>query len=319
MHIDRHLEVAPVSSARATGLTERLLSAIGLGGTPRGTARLDDAAVLALHAEGRLPDRWTMVVREAGVITLGTEELVLERRAPTVGDAVALISGGRVAFRRLLAIAPGTPPLLTLRADVAPFGDQFEGEALAVVRRRWIDDVAALDPERFCAGNWRAAEASASALSVRRRLRQPRRANLHAAVLAPSDWPRVRAFWFASCGRELPVAAHENQLVVALFDGLTLVGVNIQLVTGDTSYSAFTLVARDYRGAGGGRLMIERAVALARERDLASIYVHINARNLPSIAAYRRAGFSPVRWWSDAGDPLAAAERQWKVFELRLR
>jgi RimJ/RimL family protein N-acetyltransferase len=64
--------------------------------------------------------------------------------------------------------------------------------------------------------------------------------------------------------------------------------------------------------------MIQRAIALAREQKLESIYVHINARNLPSLRAYRRAGFERKGWWSDESDPLASAERQWQVFEIDL-
>jgi RimJ/RimL family protein N-acetyltransferase len=106
--------------------------------------------------------------------------------------------------------------------------------------------------------------------------------------------------------------------VIGLFDGTELIGANIQLLFGTTSYSAFTLVDRRYRGTGGGSKMIAHAVALARARKLESIYVHINYRNLPSIGAYERAGFKRQGWWSDAADPLASAEQQWLVFEIDL-
>jgi GNAT superfamily N-acetyltransferase len=129
----------------------------------------------------------------------------------------------------------------------------------------------------------------------------------------------VRAFWRETCGKELHVEAQPRQQVIGLFDGSQLVGANIHLVFGSTSYSAYTLVDRRYRGTGGGGQMIRHAVGLARESGLDSIYVHINARNFPSIGAYRRAGFAERGWWSDAADPLASAERQWRVFEIDLR
>jgi RimJ/RimL family protein N-acetyltransferase len=142
--------------------------------------------------------------------------------------------------------------------------------------------------------------------------------NTTTRVLEPSEWPRVRQFWREACGNELHVDAHANQHVIALFDGPALVGANIHLVFGSTSCSTFTLVDRRYRGTGGGTKMIRRAIALAREQRLESIYVHINARNLPSLRAYRRVGFELKGWWSDDSDPLASAERQWQVFEIDL-
>ncbi|MDF2692896.1 MAG: Acetyltransferase family, partial [Labilithrix sp.] len=137
-------------------------------------------------------------------------------------------------------------------------------------------------------------------------------------VLSTDDWPTVRAFWKRACGRELPVAAHRHQHVIGLFVGTELVGANIYLALGTTAFSAFTLVDRRYRGLGGGSRMLRHAVVEARRRGFESMHVHINVRNLPSIAAYERAGFVPRSWWSDESDPLASAERQSLVFERRL-
>ena len=53
--------------------------------------------------------------------------------------------------------------------------------------------------------------------------------------------------------------------------------------------------------------MIEHAVKHARTRGLKLCYVHIHVRNIPSILAYKRAGFHAVRWWRDESDPLLAA------------
>jgi len=257
----------------------------------------------------------TVRVSDAGILTLGAEDLVVDPDAPEVGRAVCVESGGRLAFRRVLEV---TGRGLVLRADVAPFEDLWSGAVVGCVRPRVFDRLVAIDAARFTRASWQLAVARAHARAARRRIVPRRRVRFTTEVLPDVEWPRVRAFWRAACGNELPVAAHPRQHVIALLHGVTLVGVNIQLVFGTTSYSAYTLVDRRYRGAGGGGQMIRHAVAIAQDQGFESIYVHIHARNLPSIGAYVRAGFNERGWWSDEGDPLASAERQWKVFELDL-
>ena len=249
-----------------------------------------------------------------GVITFRDDELVVENEPPRVGRAVCLRSGGRITYRRVLEV---NGKELLVRGDVAPFAERFDGEVVGSVRPRLVDRIASIDPKRFTAANWRAALATAHILAARRRLspRRGERVPFTTAILAASEWPGVRAFWLRACGRELPVAWQTHQHVIGLFVKGELVGVNVQLVASETSFSAYTLVDRRYRGIGGGRRMIEHALTLAEERGLSSMYVHINARNLPSIRAYRRAGFVKKQWWSDESDPLASAERQWLVFE----
>jgi len=254
-------------------------------------------------------------VSDAGIFTWGEEELVIERVPPRVGSAVCVRSGNRLAFRRVLEVRGRE---LCLRADLAPFEDRWDGEVLGCVRPRLIDRIVAVDPKRWTRASWMAAVATARLRAAGRRFKRQRTENFTTTMLPTSDWPRVRAFWRASCGKDLPLHAHERQQVVGLFDGERLVGVNIQLLFGTTSYSAFTLVDRGCRGMGGGRKMIDHAVAVARANRLESIYVHINARNLPSLAAYRGAGVRCKGWWSDEADPLVAAERQWLIYELDL-
>jgi GNAT superfamily N-acetyltransferase len=252
----------------------------------------------------------------AGILVFGDEELVVVDRPPAVGYGVCLRSGGRLAYRRVLEVDRDA---LVVRGDIAPFEERWRGELVGSVQARLLDRVAAIDPRRWTAANWHAALAAAHLLAARRKLLPRRHAPLTTEILYENDWPSARAFWDRACGRELPVAWQPHQHVVGLFDRAELVGVNIQLVAGATSFSAYTLVDRRYRGAGGGSRMILHAVSLAQSLGIASIYVHIHARNLPSIAAYRRAGFERKRWWSDEADPLASAERQWLVFERDLR
>lgn len=254
-------------------------------------------------------------VFEAGILTWGTEEIVIVRAPPEKGRAVAILSGGRLAFRRVLEVSADG---LRLRADVAPFEDFWGGDVVGCVRPRVIDRIAAIDTERFTIGNWHAAVAYAHALAVRRRLSPRRQVAFTTRTLADAEWPSVREFWKRACGDELHVEAQLGQHVIGLFDQGELVGANIHLVFGSTSYSAYTLVDRRYRGSGGGSKMIAHAVRVAREQKLESVYVHIKSRNLPSIRAYERVGFEQKGWWSDAADPLASAERQWRVLELIL-
>ncbi len=98
----------------------------------------------------------------------------------------------------------------------------------------------------------------------------------------------------------------------------SLVGVNIQLVTGDEAYSAYTMIDRNYRGMGGSRLLLAESLRVVGKLGLRRVYVHIHALNLPSLAAYRRAGFRFHRWWDDVSDPMLSAEYQWRVYERSL-
>ena len=273
--------------------------------------------------EDRLPDHWRMRIKDAPIFTLGAEDLLLRRREPLVGDAVCLVSGGRATFRRLLA-KDGTR--LRLRGDVAPFEDTWDtaldGDVVACVEPRVFDRFVMFDPIAITRANWFAALAAAHALSTQKRItrlgKHPE-VNFTTKVLSLEDWANVRAFWLDACGDPLPVQAHQDQHVVGLFDqDGQLRGATIHLRFGTASYSAFTLVDRRFRNQGGGRAMIEHAVKHARERGLTLCYVHIHVRNIPSIIAYKRVGFHAVRWWRDESDPLLAAERQWKVFELTL-
>jgi len=237
---------------------------------------------------------------------------VIEAGAPRVGGAVGVTSGARLAFRRVLAVNGDT---LRLRADVAPFEDTWRGPIVGCVRTRAIDRLVAIAPEAVTRASWAAALALAHAAAAKRRAKPSRPASFHTRELERAEWAKVRAFWRAACGEALPVAAQENQRAIGLFHGGELVGANIHLVLGATSYSAYTLVDRRYRGLGGGVAMIEHALGLARRLGLEGVYVHVNVRNLPSLRAYERAGFARKGYWSDASDPLAAAERQWIVLE----
>ncbi len=289
------------------------------------------SALLLSHEEvatrahdGRLPQRWRMRIKDAPIFTLGAEDLILRQRAPVTGDAICLLSGGRTTFRRVLAIDGRK---LRLRGDVAPFEDAWDtaadGEVLGCVEPRIFDQFVMLDPVAITRSNWYAALTAAHALSAKKRITRSFGKKIEARfttrILSLEDWAGVRAFWLDACGDPLPVQAHQDQHVVGLFDeNGVLRGATIHLRFGTASYSAFTLVDRRFRNQGGGRAMIEHAVKHARERGLTLCYVHIHVRNIPSILAYKRVGFHPVRWWRDESDPLLAAERQWKVFELTL-
>jgi GNAT superfamily N-acetyltransferase len=250
-----------------------------------------------------------------GVLVSRGEILAVERGPARPGDAVCLASGRRLGWRRVLAVQ-GSRALL--RADVGPFADGWFGDLVGRVRPRRVDRIAAVSPSRFTELGWAASLAGAHAFAALRRLGARRRdaPALEARPLAMDDWPRIRAFWLEACGSPLPLKAQPSQHVMGLFTPSgALAGVDIQLVLGDLSYAAYTLVHRRYRGLGGGRQMIQAALDVARGLGVARVYVHIHARNLPSIAAYEASGFHFARWWSEDSDPLLAAERQWRVYE----
>jgi GNAT superfamily N-acetyltransferase len=263
-----------------------------------------------------LPASRRLRISNAGIFTLGEEEVVIDDDRPSVGRAVCVVSGRRFAFRRVLAVQGR---VLVLRADVAPFEDRWDGEIVGCVVPRVVDRAAAISPERWTKAGWHASVAYAHALAHARRLRRPKPVRFRTETMDDARWRDVRSFWFRACGRELPLHAQRRQHVIGLFDGDALVGANIVLALGKTAFSAFTLVDRRYRGVGGGAVMVAHAVREARTRDFDSMYVHIHARNLPSIALYERAGFTRRGWWSDPSDPLASAERQWLVFERDFR
>lgn len=283
-----------------------------------GLVTLTSEEVVRRATAGSLPSRWRMRVVDAGILTLGLEELVLRRGTPNVGDAVAVISGGRVAFRRVVGKKDSA---LRLRADIAPFEDTWEGDVVGIVEPRLFDLVVALAPGRLTRLGWLGAMGLAHVkLAGKRALRgrSKARPRFTTALLEADEWPHVRAFWEDACGDVLPVEANDDQQVIGLFDEEgTLVGANIQLRFDENAYSAFTLVHPRVRHSGGGRQVIEHAIREAKARGVEMIYVHIHVRNLPSIKAYRRVGFIRRRWWKDESDPLLAAERQWHVYELR--
>ena len=290
-------------------------------------ALLSDAEVCRQHEAGTLPAAWRMVgTRTSGVLMTEGEELFVERpvAAIHIGDVVCVVSGGRLAWRRVLAVRPDR---VVLRADAAPFADEWTDGVVGKLRPRALDRLAALAPRGWTDLGWAAAMAAARTFAALRRLGVASLTHGGGTVDSPSfsarplglaDWPRVRAFWLEACGAPLHVAAQPNQHVVGLFleDG-SLCGVNIQLVTGDVSYSAFTLVDRRLRGKGGGKKLVEIALEEARRLGIALVYVHIHARNFPSIAAYEACGFHFARWWTDESDPLLSAERQWRVYERK--
>ena len=279
---------------------------------------LSTEEILDRHEHHTLPPTWRVRAPDpCGIRVSPGEILEVERAPPRPGDAVCLLSGRRLGWRRVLDTRDDRA---LVRADVAPFADGWLGDVVGRVRPRPIDRLAALAPARWTELGWAASCAGAHAFAAYRRavVRAGKREvpAFYAQPLAPSDWPRVRAFWLYACGTPLPLRAQPSQHVVGLFvPGGALAGVNIQIVLGDVSYAAYTLVDRRYRGLRGGRKMIDVALSVARELGVELVYVHIHARNLPSIAAYEASGFRFARWWSEESDPLLAADRQWRVYE----
>lgn len=299
----------------------------------------NEAAELAV-ANG-LPDTWR--VRVGGtpaVITLGVEELLVaslrgDRGLVDVGgtpllpgDVACVRSGSRITWRRVLEVRDGAA---FVRADVAPFADGWlrvtgpGATLIGRVARRPQDLLARVSSTRFVHANWLGAMGLGHMKAARRRFaariksRPVLRVPFRTKLLSPSEWPSVQSFWQRASGRSLPLGAPRGAYVVGLFaEHARLVGVNVQLVTGDEAYSAYTMIERGYRDAGGSRLLLDEAIRVAEALDIVRVYVHIHARNVPSLAAYQRASFRFSHWWADDADPMLSAERQWRVFERML-
>lgn len=283
----------------------------------------------------------------AALITRGIEELevvsvraggghLVDLRGDLVrpADVVALRSGRRLTFRRVLET---DGERVFVRGDIVPFADGWlapnrdrdraprDGVVSVVgrVRPRAIDRFARIDPSRFVRGSWAAAVAAAHARSVALRavaiaFGATSRPDFEVRLMSPSEWPLVASFWRRVRAERSPATAPKGAHVVGLFDRSRLVGVNIQLVTGEESYSAYTIVDPNYRGMGGSRLLLDESLRIVDKLGLRRVYVHIHALNLPSLAAYQRAGFRFDRWWEDASDPMLSAEYQWRVYERAL-
>jgi ribosomal-protein-alanine N-acetyltransferase len=73
-----------------------------------------------------------------------------------------------------------------------------------------------------------------------------------------------------------------------------LLGYYLMMLAVDEAHLLNITVRRDRHGHGLGRLMLDRAAALARERRMESILLEVRPSNVRALAVYERYGFSVI-------------------------
>lgn len=67
-------------------------------------------------------------------------------------------------------------------------------------------------------------------------------------------------------------------------------------------------VDADFRGKGLGRMLLEQAIKIAREHDMAKITLEVNISNYPAIELYKKNGFAYIsvkeNYYHDGADAL---------------
>ena len=58
-------------------------------------------------------------------------------------------------------------------------------------------------------------------------------------------------------------------------------------------YLGFMYVAKDFRGSGVNKEIMDRLIAWSREQGVKDIYLDVYADNAPAVNAYLKAGFHP--------------------------
>jgi RimJ/RimL family protein N-acetyltransferase len=279
---------------------------------------LSEDALLTAWRAGTLPPRFVATVgsRALWPAVAPGERLTLARVAPWPGAFAAVVSGARVAWRRVIAVRRGAA---LLRAEVAPFDDGWWHGLLGCAdspAAPW-SALAARAPALATRAAWTGAVAWAEA---RRVLSRPRRGVAFSArILGPGDDAARAAMLLRARGGSAGGGA--AALTVGLFaDERSLVGEYQLYRDGPRGLSAGMVIEPSWRGRGGGATLARGLLTAARAVGLTAVTCAIAARNLPSVRAHLRAGYRDAgRWrrWPD--DPLLAAERQWREFEATLR
>lgn len=285
----------------------------------RAAPTLTDAEVLAAAHDASLPARFEVAVTSRALwptVAPGAR-LVVERAAPWPGAVACVVSGRRLAWRRVVAVRGGEA---LLRAEVAPFDDGWFGELVGCAAAPGaLGAVAARAPAAYAAAAWWSAVALAHLRGAAAAVRARRDVRWATRALGPDDEPARRALLARVHGGDPSRFGPAPGAVVGLFaPGGALAGEYHLRVEGTLGRSSAMVVEPAWRGRGGGAALARGLVEEARRRGLGAVRCAIAARNLASVRAHRGAGFSTDgRWvrWPD--DPLLAAERQWLEFEAR--
>jgi GNAT superfamily N-acetyltransferase len=249
---------------------------------------LDGAELIAGVRAGALPLRFSTTVTGGALrpfVAAGSRVTIRRDPAPPVGALVVLADGDCLAFRRVIDRRGGRS---LVRADVAPFADGWFGGIVGEVELGSpLARIAARFPRAVGELGWRGAAWSARL----RALARPRHLPGSFSVTRDSDEGNSLRFSLVSDG-----GVRCGETTLTMRDG--------------AGVSHDTRIATPFRGRGGASWLLAAALREARARSLSRVVAWVHARNLPSLAAYRRAGFRPVGWWRSGEDPLLAAERQ---------
>jgi ribosomal-protein-alanine N-acetyltransferase len=107
-------------------------------------------------------------------------------------------------------------------------------------------------------------------------------AQLHAQALPPG-WPAADIAAF--CGKT-------NRIALKAMEGGVLLGFAILQFAADEAEILTVAVASDARRRGAGSALIEKAIAVCKERLISCIYLEAAESNGPALGLYRKFGFS---------------------------
>ncbi len=88
--------------------------------------------------------------------------------------------------------------------------------------------------------------------------------------------------------------ANENIGVVLRNAAGKMVGYFVCMEVLDEMHLLKIAVAGDMHGKGYGRILMDKAVALAREREMAFMFLEVRPSNTPAVALYKNTGFKTV-------------------------
>jgi ribosomal-protein-alanine N-acetyltransferase len=74
----------------------------------------------------------------------------------------------------------------------------------------------------------------------------------------------------------------------------TLVGYFLMMLAVDEAHLLNITVHHDLHGRGIGRMMLDKAVALAREKNMRSVLLEVRPSNHRALAVYKQYGFSQI-------------------------
>lgn len=101
----------------------------------------------------------------------------------------------------------------------------------------------------------------------------------------PYPWSRGNFLASISSGYETWVIRHASGMLIGYF---------LLMPALDEAHLLNITVHADYHGLGLGRMLLDKAVVLAKERAVRSILLEVRPSNQRALTVYRRYGFVPI-------------------------